>query len=127
MRRKNLWRTKQGVKPVAIAPKRATLPIIEIIPNPRNDRVHTRDQVDLLKVSIAKFEQVRPVLCRAANRMIIAGHAVHLAMTELGRTKIDCLLWDVDQPTADQFLVADNRFAELSESDEARRRDLLTR
>jgi hypothetical protein len=52
---------------------------------------HTRDQLDLLKVSIAKFGQARPVLCRAANRMIIAGHAVHLAMTELGRTEIDCL------------------------------------
>ena len=57
--------------------------------------------------------------------MIIAGHGVHQAMTELGRTDIDVLLWDVDQATADQYLVADNRFGELSSSDPERRRDLL--
>src|SRR5215469_5626358 len=33
----------------------------------------------------------------------------------------DVLLWDVDQATADQYLVADNRFSELSKSDPDRR------
>ena len=57
--------------------------------------------------------------------MIIAGHGVHQAMAELGRTDIEVLLWDVDQATADQYLIADNRFSELSNSDPARRRELL--
>jgi hypothetical protein len=35
------------------------------------------------------------------------------------------LLWDVDQHTADGFLVADNRFSELSKIDDDRRRELL--
>jgi ParB-like chromosome segregation protein Spo0J len=110
---------------LATPPKRTKLPITEVIPNPRNDRVHSRQQLDMLKLSIEKFGQPRPVLCRKANQMLIAGHGIHTAMVELGHAEIDCLLWDVDQPTADQYLVADNRFGELSHSHEGRRRELL--
>lgn len=62
---------------------------------------------------------------RKANQMIIGGHGVKIAMMELGLTDIDCLLWDVDQRTADKFMLADNRFGELSHSDPTRRRALL--
>jgi len=62
---------------------------------------------------LSRFGQPRPILVRAANHMIIAGHGVHQAMSELARTEIDALVWDVDQSTADQYLVADNRFSEL--------------
>ena len=105
--------------------KRTALPIDTIIANPRNDRRHPRSQIDLLKASIERFGQPKPILARAANRMIIAGHGVHQAMSELGRTEIDVLLWDIDQATADQYLVADNRFSELSSSDADRRYELL--
>jgi ParB-like chromosome segregation protein Spo0J len=105
--------------------KRVTLAIDKVIPNPRNDRRHPRSQIDLLKQSIERFGQPKPILARTANHMIIAGAGVHQAMAELGRTDIEVLLWDVDQATADQYLVADNRFSELSDSDPARRRELL--
>jgi ParB-like chromosome segregation protein Spo0J len=88
-------------------------------------RRHPRSQIDLLKQSIEPFGQPKPILARTANHMIIAGHGVHQAMAELGRTDIEVLLWDVDQSTADQYLIADNRFSELSNSDPARRRELL--
>jgi ParB-like chromosome segregation protein Spo0J len=107
-----------------IATKRATLAPDKVIPNPRNDRKHSRSQLDMLKASIGHFGQPRPILVRAANRMIIAGHGIHQVMTELGRD-IDVLLWDIDQATADQYLVADNRLGELSDSDLERRRELL--
>jgi ParB-like chromosome segregation protein Spo0J len=110
---------------MATATKRSTLPIDTVIANPRNDRRHPRSQIDLLKISIERFGQPKPILARAANRMIIAGHGVHQAMSELGRPDIDVLLWDIDQATADQYLVADNRFSELSTSDVERRRELL--
>lgn len=58
--------------------------------------------------------------------MIIAGHGVWLAMRQAGELKIDVLLWDVDQRTADGFLVADNRFTDLSHSDPSARRELLS-
>jgi ParB-like chromosome segregation protein Spo0J len=105
--------------------KRQTVPIGSIVGNPKNDRVHTQDQIDLLVRSIQKFGQPRPILVRQANRMMIAGHGVCEAMKQAGRTEIDVLFWDVDQKTADAYLVADNRFGELSYSDLDRRRALL--
>lgn len=107
---------------MAATTKRAQLAIDKVIENPRNDRKHPRSQLDLLKASIERFGQPKPILVRTSNHMIIAGHQ---AMRELGMAEIDVLLWDVDQKTADQYLVADNRFGELSTSDPDKRRDLL--
>ena len=46
-------------------------------------------------------------------------------MRQAGEREIDILLWDVDQRTADAYLVADNRFGELSHPDADRRAELL--
>lgn len=106
-------------------PELKTVAISELLPNPKNDRVHPEEQLTKLVASIDRFGQPRPVLARKANSMLIAGHAVHMAMLRAGRPEIEVLLWDVDQATADAFLEADNRFGELSESDPGRRRALL--
>lgn len=106
-------------------PKRQTVPIGRVIPNPRNDNQHPQSQIDMLVESIRKFGQPRPILVRQGNHMIIAGEGVWTAMRQAGEPQIDVLLWDVDQHTADAFLVADNRFGELSQIDLERRRELL--
>lgn len=106
-------------------PKRATLRLDQVIPNPRNDNIHPPAQIKLLVENIRRFGQPKPILVRQANHMIIAGHGVHQAMREAGETSIDVFLWDVDQHTADGFLLADNRFSELSHRDADKRRDLL--
>lgn len=105
--------------------KLATLPIDQVIPNPRNDNQHSLTQIDHLVASVREFGQPRPVLARAANRMLISGHGVHAAMKAAGKTEIEVLLWDVDQRTADRFLLADNQLSTLSSVDQARRRELL--
>ena len=104
---------------------RATLKIETIIPNPRNNRVHPPDQLEMLKASIGRFGQPRPVLVRKQNRMLIAGHGIHRAMRDLGHPEIEVILWDTDQRTADEFLLADNRLAERSHFDRDRTRTLL--
>ncbi len=106
-------------------PTRKKLPINKVIGNPRNDNTHPRSQIELLTASVKKFGQPRPILVRQANHMIIAGHGVWQAMREAGQDDIDVLLWDVDQPTADAYLLADNRFHELSQPDPERRAELL--
>jgi ParB-like chromosome segregation protein Spo0J len=104
---------------------RSTVKTGSIIPNPRNNRVHPPDQLDMLKASIHRFGQPRPVLARKANRMLIAGHGIHQVMGELGVPEIEVILWDVDQKTADEFMLADNRLAERSHFDRGRTRSLL--
>jgi ParB-like chromosome segregation protein Spo0J len=107
------------------AARRGTLPIEDLIPHPRNDRIHNARQIAQVKKSLQTFGQTKPILVRAANKMIIAGHAVWQSMQELGRERIDVVLWDVDQDTADRYLVADNRLSEIGDTDLARRRALL--
>jgi hypothetical protein len=46
-------------------------------------------------------------------------------MHELGLPEIEVIFWDVDQKTADEFLLADNRLAEHSHFDRERTRNLL--
>jgi ParB-like chromosome segregation protein Spo0J len=96
---------------------RQTVAIDSIIPNPRNNRMHPPEQLEMLKASIRRFGQPRPVLVRKTNRMLIAGHGIHQAMRETGATQIDVIWWDVEQNVADEFLLADNRLTELSHFD----------
>jgi ParB-like chromosome segregation protein Spo0J len=87
--------------------------------------MHPPEQITMLKSSIERFGQSRPVFARKENRMLIAGHGIHQAMRELGRTEIDVIFWDVDQATADEYLLADNRLGQLSHFDPDRTRALL--
>jgi ParB-like chromosome segregation protein Spo0J len=104
---------------------RSTVKTDSIIPNPRNNRIHPPDQLEMLKASIRRFGQPRPVLVRKHNKMLIAGHGIHRAMTELKQPEIEVVLWDIDQKTADEYLAADNRLAEHSHFDRERTRALL--
>jgi hypothetical protein len=93
------------------------LPINDLVANPRNARKHPAAQVAMMAKSLLKFGQTRPILARAQNRMIIVGHGLWTAAKDAGLTDIDVILWDVDQATADQYMVADNRLGDLSKDD----------
>ncbi len=102
-----------------------SLPIGSLVPNPRNPRTHPEGQLQKLTASIRRFGQPRPVLARRANRMIIAGHGVKIACERAGLTQIRTVLWDVDQATADAFMLGDNRLGQLGSDDAERVRALL--
>lgn len=102
-----------------------TLPIASLIVNPRNPRRHSADQVARLAASLSDRGQLMPVMARAANHMLIVGHGVCEAARQLGWTEIRVLLWDVDQATADRYMLADNRLSDLSTHDAERVAELL--
>jgi ParB-like nuclease domain len=95
------------------------------VPNPRNPRRHSDEQIERLMASLRRDGQTKPVLARLANHMLIAGHGVTRAAIQLGWTEIRALLWDVDQATADRVMLADNRLGDLSEHDAGRVAELL--
>lgn len=103
----------------------AEMAIADLYRNPRNVRHHPEAQISKLQQSIRKFGQVRPILVRRANRMIIAGHGVMEAMRRMGLTRVKVMLWDVPQKVADQYMVADNRLAELGKDDDAMLAEIL--
>jgi ParB-like chromosome segregation protein Spo0J len=101
------------------------LPIGQLVPNPRNPRRHPQEQLDQLVASVKRFGQPRPVLVRRENLMIVAGHGVTEACRVAGLAEIAVVLWDVDQATADAFMLGDNRLARLGKDDKAQIADLL--
>lgn len=102
-----------------------TLPLAKLVPNPRNPRRHPNEQIERLVASLKLDGQTRPLLARKANMMLIGGHGVREAMLRLGLTTASVRLLDVDQPTADRIMLADNRYSDLSSHDDARVAELL--
>ncbi|WP_274389677.1 ParB N-terminal domain-containing protein [Azospirillum doebereinerae] len=102
-----------------------TLPVADLVANPRNARVHPPEQIDRLASSLRQFGQHKPVVARRDNRMLIAGHGLWQAAQIAGLAQVRVLLWDVDQRTADAAMVADNQLGDLSADDPARLEALL--
>lgn len=96
----------------------ATLPLADLKPNPRNYRKHPEEQIEQLAASIKEFGQPRPILVRKENSMIVGGHGVSMAMHAAGKTEARVLLWDVDQDTADAFMIADNEHSKNAIDDD---------
>jgi ParB/RepB/Spo0J family partition protein len=109
------------------APELATVPIAELVFNPANPRKHSAEQIERLKASLLRDGQTKPILVRRANHMVIAGHGIMTAAAALGWPSISVLLWDVDQPTADRVMLADNRLSDLSTTDDAMLIELLAK
>lgn len=105
--------------------KLTTAAINALVPNPKNARIHSEEQIEHLVASVRRFGQPRPVLARKANSMIIAGHGIWEACKRAGLQQLQVLFWDCDQKTADAYMLADNRHGDLSKDDEDRVAALL--
>jgi ParB family transcriptional regulator, chromosome partitioning protein len=98
----------------------AEIPVADLVVNPKNPRRHPAAQLDKLAASLRRFGQPRPLIVRAANRMIIAGHGIAEAATRAGMKTVKVLLWDTDQRTADAYMVADNKLPDGAKDDRER-------
>lgn len=85
-------------------------PVETLTRHPRNPR---RGQVALIKESLARFGQTRPVLVDDAD-VIVAGNHTYLAIRDLGWTHVAAVRNRfADEAEARAYMVADNRLAEL--------------
>lgn len=85
-----------------------------LIPWPQNPRRITADAVDAVAASITRFGFGRPVVARAANRMVIAGHTRQKAALQLGLALIPVRFMNISQAQAEALAIADNRLPELT-------------
>lgn len=97
----------------------------EVFEHPQNVRIHTKRNLTVLKNSLSKWGQYKPILVQKSTMYIIAGNGLYQAAKALGWTEIDCNLIDVDDDQAKAILVMDNRSNELSENDEKNLLDML--
>ena len=101
-------------------------PIGEVVPNPRNPNTHPEEQIDIL-AKIMEFQGWRlPIVVSKRSGFIVRGHGRLLAAQRLGRKQVPIDEQDYEneaQEWAD--LIADNRIAELAETDRATLKDVL--
>jgi DNA modification methylase len=90
----------------------------ELKPDPRNPRVHSRQQVRQIAKSIETFGFNVPVLVDA-DLNIVAGHGRVLACQQLRWDKVPTIeLGHLTAAQAKAYLIADNRLSETSEWNE---------
>jgi DNA modification methylase len=83
-------------------------------PDPRNPRLHTREQVRSIAKSIETFGFNAPILVDA-NRKIVAGHGRHEAAKYLGLTQVPVIFLDhLTETQARAYMLADNKLTDRS-------------
>ena len=95
---------------------RFAVPIESIKPWPGNYRKH---DIPRLRASLRKFGQTARglALVQQSTMQIYAGNGIHRAAIEEGWTHIAAVVVDVDDVTAEQYLVADNHLHDVGDDD----------
>lgn len=92
-------------------------PVADLVPNARNARKHSNDQLDKIEKSIVAFGFNNPVLTKGDG--IVAGHGRVLVAERLGMETVPTIdLAHLSDIEARAYLIADNRTAELAEWDD---------
>ncbi len=100
--------------------------ILEVIPNPRNPNKHTEKQVELLARVIKCQGWRTPITVSKRSGFVVRGHGRLMAAQKFGAQYVPVDFQDYEneaQEWAD--LMADNRIAQLAETDEEMLKDLL--
>lgn len=93
-------------------------PLAALRPDPRNARVHSTRQLNLLAKSIQAFGFVVPIIIDKEDR-IICGHARAAVAEKQGMTDVPAIcLEHLSQAQLKAFMLADNRLTELATWDD---------
>jgi hypothetical protein len=95
------------------------VPLDAIHPDPANARLHPERNLEAIKASLARFQQVEPLLLQKRSGRLIAGHGRLEAMHALGWTEAEIVELDVDDTTATALAIALNRSGETATWDVA--------
>jgi ParB-like chromosome segregation protein Spo0J len=90
------------------------VPLGSIHRDPANARQHPEKNLEAIKASLARFQQVEPLLVQKSTGRLIAGHGRLEAMHELGWTEAEIVELDVDDVTATALAIALNRSSDLA-------------
>lgn len=82
--------------------------------DPANVRKHNERNLQVIRSSLARFGQQRPILVDGSN-VVRAGNGTLQAARELGWESILCVRTDLTGSEAIAYAIADNRSAELAE------------
>jgi len=101
-----------------------TVEIDKLKPFERNPKVHPESQLKKLEKSISEFGWTNPILA-TKDGMVVAGHARLEAAKRLNIGNVPVIYLDMPYDKAIAYVIADNRLAELAETDTAQLSELL--
>ncbi len=102
---------------IASAIKSLAVPIDSLVPDPRNARLHSDENIAAIRASLEMFGQVKPIVVRDQTRMVMAGNGTLKAARLLGWTEIAASFVQMTETEAISYGLADNRTAELARWD----------
>ena len=77
-----------------------TVDINSIFIDPSNARKHPQKNMDAIKGSISKFQQVEPLVVQKSKKIIIGGNGRYQAMKELGFKEVQIVEVDLTDTQA---------------------------
>lgn len=107
-----------GLRPLAV-------PIDSLVPDPANAKVHGAKNLAVIRASLERFGQVKPLAVRAADRVVIAGNGRLQVAKALGWTHVAVVLMDGTPEQLAAFALVDNKSAELAEWDDTALAELM--
>jgi site-specific DNA-methyltransferase (adenine-specific) len=93
-------------------------PIDSIKPWAKNPRKNDGEPVDRVAKSIERFGFSAPIVVRAQDNRIIAGHTRWKAAQKLGMTQVPVRFMPLDEDQAAALALADNRLSEITPWDD---------
>lgn len=70
------------------------LKIDELTPYEKNAKLHTKEQIEQIKLSIQKYQMCDPIGVWGEKNIICEGHGRWMALKELGYKEVDCIRLD---------------------------------
>jgi len=86
-------------------------------PDPANARLHGERNLEAITASLARFQQVEPLVVQKSTGRVIGGNGRLAAMKAMGWAEADVVEVDLDDTQATALGIALNRTAELAEWD----------
>jgi DNA modification methylase len=100
-------------------------PIESLKPWAKNPRKNDGEPVDRVAKSIQRFGFSSPIVVRAQDRRIIAGHTRWKAAKALGMTQVPVRFLPLDEDQAAALALADNRLTEITPWDDEALADVM--
>ena len=91
--------------------------LTDLHPDPANARSHGERNLEAIRASLARFQQVEPLVVQKSTGRVIGGNGRLSAMKALGWVEADVVEVDLDDTQATALGIALNRTAELAEWD----------
>lgn len=87
-------------------------------PDLSNTRVHDKYNIDVIKKSLLKFKQYRPLVIQKNGMIIRVGNGTYQAMKELGIKDVFCVIKAMTDEEATTLSILDNKSSDLSYFDD---------